>query len=119
MIRDFFLGFIKIHILHHAEQEPVYGLALIEELGRHGYDLSPGTLYPILHQLERQGYLVGEEQVVQGKVRKYYTVTPEGSRALAAARPKIRELVDEVLEGHEASDDEDSLPTSAQGEQTQ
>lgn len=52
MIRDFFLGFVKIHILHHAEQEPVYGLALIEELRRHGYTLSPGTLYPILHQLD-------------------------------------------------------------------
>jgi PadR family transcriptional regulator, regulatory protein PadR len=118
MIRDFFLGFIKIHILHHAEQEPVYGLALIEELGRHGYDLSPGTLYPILHQLQAQGYLAGDEQVVQGRVRKYYTVTPAGSQALAAARPKIRELVDEVLEGHEPAGDAETSATSAKGEQS-
>jgi PadR family transcriptional regulator PadR len=100
MIRDFFLGFIKIHILHHAEQEAVYGLALIEELGRHGYELSPGTLYPLLHQLAARGFLVAEERVVQGKVRKYYTITPAGSEALVDARSKIRELVDEVLEGH-------------------
>ncbi len=60
MLRDFFLGFIKIHILHHAAQEPIYGLAMIDELRRHGYDLSPGTLYPILHSLERAGYLSRE-----------------------------------------------------------
>lgn len=100
MLRDFFLGFIKIHILHHAEQEPVYGLALIQELARHGYSLSPGTLYPILHGLEKEGYLASADRVVQGKVRKYYTITAEGSRALVEARLKIRELVDEVLEGH-------------------
>jgi len=100
MIRDFFLGFIKIHILHHAEQEPVYGLALIEELHHHGYELSPGTLYPILHQLEAKGYLLPEERVVGGKVRKYYSITAQGSAALVEARQKIQELVAEVLEGH-------------------
>jgi DNA-binding PadR family transcriptional regulator len=99
MLRDFFLGFIKIHILHHAEQEPVYGLALIQELARHGYTLSPGTLYPILHGLEKDGYLLSEERVVGGKVRKYYIITEEGSRTLVEARDKIRELVDEVLAG--------------------
>ena len=98
MLRDFFLGFIKVHILHHAEQEPVYGLALIHELQRHGYELSPGTLYPVLRYLEAQGYLAAEERVVQGKVRKYYSITAEGSQALIEIRPKIRELVDEVLE---------------------
>jgi PadR family transcriptional regulator len=52
MVRDFFLGFIEVHILHHAAQEPVYGLALISELRRHGYELSPGKMYPVLHELE-------------------------------------------------------------------
>jgi DNA-binding PadR family transcriptional regulator len=97
MIRDFLLGFIKIHILHHAAKEPVYGLALIQELGRHGYKLSPGTLYPILHQMESRGYLASAGQTVRGKVRKYYTITPEGRAALLELRPKIQELVDEVL----------------------
>lgn len=100
MLRDFFLGFVKIHILHHAAQAPVYGLALIEELKRHGYDLSPGTLYPILHSLEADGYLARAERVIGGKVRKYYTLTAAGAEALAAIRPRVRELVNEVLEGH-------------------
>jgi DNA-binding PadR family transcriptional regulator len=99
MLRDFFLGFIKVHILHHAAQEPIYGLAMIEELRRHGYELSPGTLYPILHGLEDDGYLTREDRVVGGKVRKYYTATAAGRAALAEARSKIAELVDEVIEG--------------------
>jgi PadR family transcriptional regulator, regulatory protein PadR len=115
MLRDFFLGFIKIHILHHAAQEPVYGLALIQELARHGYTLSPGTLYPVLHSLEQDGYLASEERVVQGKVRKYYTLTEAGSRALVEARHKIRELVDEVLEGQGPTHLSD-LPDPVEGE---
>jgi PadR family transcriptional regulator, regulatory protein PadR len=98
VLRGFFLGFIKIHILHHAALEPIYGLAMIEELRRHGYELSPGTLYPILHGLEAAGYLTREERAVNGKVRKYYTITPVGNLALSEARRQIRELVDEVLE---------------------
>lgn len=102
MLRDFFLGFIKIHILHHAAQEPVYGLALIEELARHGYELSPGTLYPLLHSLQESGYLLRQERVIGGKVRKYYSITDEGQRALAEARRQIRELVDEVMGSNES-----------------
>jgi DNA-binding PadR family transcriptional regulator len=97
MIRDFFLGFIKVHILHHAAREPVYGLALLRELARHGYHLSAGTLYPILHDLESAGLLQREERVVNGKIRKYYVATPAGGQALAEARQKIGELVAEVL----------------------
>jgi PadR family transcriptional regulator PadR len=99
MLRDFFLGFVKIHVLHHAAQEAVYGLSLIAELRRHGYELSPGTLYPILHGLAESGYLTREDRVVGGKVRKYYRITPAGQAALAEARTKIGELVREVLEG--------------------
>src|SRR5262249_39198036 len=82
MIRDFFLGFIRIHVLHHAAEGPVYGLWLIEELGRHGYALSPGTLYPILRDLADGGYLRLERRLVSGRVRKYYRITPGGRRAL-------------------------------------
>ncbi|MAS37491.1 MAG: hypothetical protein CL610_26060 [Anaerolineaceae bacterium] len=97
MLRDFFLGFVKIHILHHAAGEAVYGVAIIAELRRHGYELSPGTLYPILHALERDGYLQHHQQTVAGKVRKYYTITEAGQAALVEAKQKIRELVDEVI----------------------
>jgi PadR family transcriptional regulator PadR len=113
MLRDFFLGFVKVHVLHHAAQEPVYGLALLDELRRHGYELGPGTLYPLLHGLEAAGYLAREDRVVGGKVRKYYAITDAGRLALAEARLKIAELVDEVLEGHgprrlpEPADDEE------------
>jgi PadR family transcriptional regulator, regulatory protein PadR len=103
MLRDFFLGFVKIHILHHAGQEPVYGVALIRELARHGYEISPGTLYPILHDLENTGYLVRREKVVAGKVRKYYSLTTAGRKALNEAKGKIVELVAEVLEGDDLS----------------
>jgi DNA-binding PadR family transcriptional regulator len=99
VLRDFFLGFVRVHVLHHAAQAPIYGLAMLEELRRHGYALGPGTLYPLLHGLEAAGYLVREDRVVGGKVRKYYTATAAGRAALAELRGKIRELVEEVVEG--------------------
>jgi PadR family transcriptional regulator PadR len=97
MLHDFYLGFIKIHILHHARREAVYGLWLIEELNHHGYQLSPGTLYPILHSLEKKGYIQSVKQKVAGKIRIYYKTTDKGSIALDEAKIKVRELIREVL----------------------
>lgn len=94
--RTFFTGFIRLHLLHHASQEPIFGLDMIRELGRHGYQLSPGTLYPILHGLERDGFLVSNKEVVGGKVRKVYTLTETGQIALKEAMEKVRELMDEI-----------------------
>ena len=96
--RSFFLGFIKIHILYHASKEPVFGVWISEELARHGYSISPGTLYPTLHRLERDGYLKRITKVVNGRVRKYYQATDEGELMLEKAKHKIRELVTEVIE---------------------
>ncbi len=96
--REFFLGFIKIHILYHASKEPIFGVGLMEELSRHGYYLSPGTLYPTLHRLAKEGYLKQGSKVVGGKVRKYYTITDSGLEVLKKAKDKINELVDEVLD---------------------
>ncbi len=98
MLKDFFLGFVKIHILYHASKEPIYGVKIQKELSRHGYQLSPGTLYPTLHRLEKDGYLTRQSRVVTGKVRKYFTITEKGESALNEARDKIRELVTEVIE---------------------
>ena len=98
MVRDFFLGFVKVHLLHHASRGPIYGVWFIEELGRHGYHLSPGTMYPLLHNLEAAGYLAREDRVVDGKVRKYYSSTPLGNEVLAEARTKIQELVHEIVD---------------------
>ena len=97
MIRDFFLGFIRIHILHHAAKEPVYGLWLIEELAHHGYKISPGTLYPALHKLEEDQLLKSCNEKHCGKIRKYYRTTPKGLRLLADAKEKINALVEEVM----------------------
>ncbi len=98
MIRDFFLGFIKIHILHHAAKEPVYGLWLIEELSRHGYKLSPGTLYPILHKLEQEKLLKSYSENVDGKIRKYYRTTPRGLKTLTKIKNKVSELIKEIMD---------------------
>jgi DNA-binding PadR family transcriptional regulator len=97
VFREFFLGFVKLHVLHHASQGPVYGLALLRELARHGYRLSPGTLYPTLHLMEREGYLRCQARLVEGRWRKYYLATPAGKRLLLASRGKIRELTAELL----------------------
>lgn len=90
---------MRVHVIYHAVQEPFYGAAMMEELRRHGYDISPGTFYPLLHRLEENGLLAREERVVDGKVRKYYTATADGEAVLDEIRPKLQELVDEVLEG--------------------
>jgi DNA-binding PadR family transcriptional regulator len=99
--RHFFHGFIRLHILYHAAQEAIYGAEITEELVRHGYRLSQGTLYPTLHLLEQLGYLRSHGEVVQGKRRKYYQATPRGRRVLAEARLKLAELVAEIIEDHD------------------
>src|ERR1700758_4420041 len=91
-------GFIRLHVLHHAVREPVYGLAMIEELGRHGYALSAGTLYPILHGIEKRGYLTSAEERSGGSMRRVYRATAAGAEALAAAKLKARELFGELFE---------------------
>ncbi|HYF92881.1 MAG TPA: PadR family transcriptional regulator [Symbiobacteriaceae bacterium] len=93
MFRDFFLGFVRILILQGAQQGPIYGTALIRDLKEAGYDLSPGTLYPILHAMEQAGHLRRSEHTVSGKVRKYYHLTPSGAETLAEARARVRALV--------------------------
>lgn len=98
--REVLLGFVRVHILHHAAQHPVYGLWLIEELAEHGYKMSAGTLYPILHALAERGLLHGRERLANGKIRKYYSITRPGRTALARMRRKLGELVAEVLPAH-------------------
>jgi PadR family transcriptional regulator, regulatory protein PadR len=97
MLRDFFLGSIKIHILYHASIEPIYGAYLMEELASHGYEISPGTLYPTLKQLHNNDLLQKYEEKVDGKVRKYYVITEKGKQVLKEGRQQVRELAEEVL----------------------
>ena len=96
-MREVFLAFARVHVLHHAEEGRVFGVGLIKELGRHGYKLAPGTLYPLLHRMHADGLLTLEIEVVDGKQRKYYTITRKGRSVLSGVRPKLAELADEVL----------------------
>ena len=95
---DLFSGdFIRLHVLHHASEQPVYGLWLIEELAEHGYRVSPGTLYPLLHSLEQSELLKSYNEVYEGKVRRYYRITVSGRRQLKKAKCQLLELMGEIL----------------------
>ena len=96
VLRKLFLGFIHIHVLHHAKESPIYGSWMLEELREHGYSIGPGTLYPILHSMESDGLLVREDRNVEGKIRKYYTITEKGEFILQEAQKKAFELFKEI-----------------------
>jgi PadR family transcriptional regulator, regulatory protein PadR len=89
--------FIRLHILHHAVEGELYGLWMIEELARHGYRLSPGTLYPLLHGLEKKGYLVSRMEREGRTARKYYRATAPGRKAIKLATVKAKELFGEIV----------------------
>lgn len=99
--RDLLSGFVRLHVLLHAADEPIYGSWIIEELARHGYKLSAGTLYPMLHAMEKKGYLLSHQERHGRAVRKLYVATDLGKEALEVAREKAHELVGELTEGHE------------------
>jgi PadR family transcriptional regulator PadR len=95
---DLYSGLIRLHVLHHAAREPIFGLAVIEELARHGYRISPGTMYPLLRGLEVRGFLRVREVREGKRMRRMYTATARGRRALDAAKGKVRELFGELFE---------------------
>ena len=96
--RDLYSGLIRLHILHHAEEEGVFGLGIIEELARHGYKLSPGTLYPLLRSMEKKGLLRSHEKLKGGKIRRMYRSTARGPHALSMAKEKVYELFGVLFE---------------------
>lgn len=96
-MREFQRGAVRLHILHHAAEGEIHGAWMAEELKRHGYAISPGTLYPTLHRLEADGLLVSEPRVVDGRGRRVYRATAAGRRALAEDRRALAELAREVL----------------------
>ena len=95
--RNLYSGLIRLHILHHAAEKPLYGIWIAEELARHGYKLSAGTLYPILHALERKGYLRSHRERNGKSARRVYRATPLGRKALARARARVQELFGEMF----------------------
>lgn len=97
LINEIFPGLIKIHVLYHAGKEDVYGILLKDELKRHGYHISFGTLYPILHRLEKERYLKSENKNINGKIRRYYHTTKKGEIVLEKAKEKVKELIEEIF----------------------
>ncbi len=98
-MREFVRGAVRLHILHHAAEGGVHGAWMAGELAEHGYEISPGTLYPTLHRMEAEGLLRSDSTVADGRRRRVYVITPAGRRALRDAKRLLAELADEVL-GH-------------------
>jgi DNA-binding PadR family transcriptional regulator len=97
-MREFLRGAVDLHILHHAAEEEIHGAWMSKELAEHGYDISPGTLYPTLHRLESEGLLTSRKTVEGGHARRVYKITADGRKALKRMRKALRELADEVLD---------------------
>jgi DNA-binding PadR family transcriptional regulator len=96
--QELFYGLIRVHVLLHAAYESIYGLAMIRELEHHGYQIGPGTLYTLLHGLERAGLLKSMSEKVEGRKRRVYKITAAGKKALEKARAKVDELYNELHE---------------------
>jgi|CZKR01.1.fsa_nt_gi PadR family transcriptional regulator PadR len=96
--RELYSGLIRLHVLYHASKEPIFGLEMIEELGRHGYSLSPGTMYPLLHGLESKGLLRSSRSGRGPNSRLVYRATAAGRSALTVAKHRVRELFSELFE---------------------
>jgi PadR family transcriptional regulator, regulatory protein PadR len=96
--QELYIGLVRLHALHHAAHEPIFGMGLIKELARHGYRLGPGTIYPLLHSMERRGWLHSKPLLVGKRKRRTYRATRAGREALKKAREQVRELLEELLE---------------------
>lgn len=96
--QEILAGFIRLHVLHHAAEGDLYGQWMIDELGHHGYKVSAGTLYPMLHSLEKKGYLTSQKEREGRTFRRIYNATPLGIEALELGREKLRELFREVVD---------------------
>jgi DNA-binding PadR family transcriptional regulator len=95
--KDLLTGFVRLHILHHAAEHEIYGQWIIDELARHGYRLSPGTLYPLLNAMEKRGYLKSRKQHQGRTARKFYRATSLGRKGLALAKVRLREFTGEAM----------------------
>ena len=95
--REILLSFWKVHILHHADEAPIHGQWIAKELRRHGYEISPGTLYPLLARLAKRGWLARKNGKSGPRERKDYRLTPKGRAVLKLLREQVTELYDEVV----------------------
>jgi DNA-binding PadR family transcriptional regulator len=89
-------GILVLAILSQLE-EAKYGYALISSLAEKGLDIEQGTLYPLLRRLESQGLLQSEWNVEGSRPRRYYVISPDGSKMLQKLMAEWRGLT-EVIE---------------------
>ena len=101
VVREFGTAAVRLHVLHHAADGDVHGAWMADELARHGHRIAPGTLYPLLHRMERAGLLSSRIDVVDGRRRRSYRATGAGRDVLAECRRALGELTAELLDpGH-------------------
>jgi PadR family transcriptional regulator, regulatory protein PadR len=90
---EFIRGTLKTIILKLlAQNKRMYGYEItqcVSELSKQEIKLTYGALYPVLYKLEAEGFLVTTSEVIDNRVRKYYSLTPEGKKI---AKEKITEL---------------------------
>lgn len=90
--QDLYVGLVRLHVLHAASRQPIFGLGMLHDLADLGYRLGPGTMYPLLHSMERRGWLKAKAALVEGRQRKVYAATRAGKAALAEARHHVHTL---------------------------
>ena len=98
--KSLYAGLMRLHILHEAEQQEVCGVWVMDHLREHGYEISPGTLYPMLHGLEKKGYLKSTKERVGKTMRRIYAITPQGISVLGDAKDKVWELFGDLFQPH-------------------
>ena len=91
--REFLRGFTKLYALWRGSKRDAYGMAILKEMRAVGFELSPGTLYPTLAKLRREGDITWRKQVVAGRVRKTYRLTLKGKRELQEVKQRLRAIV--------------------------
>lgn len=98
MHKEILLAFWKVHILHHASLHPIYGQWMLRELRRHDFDLSPGTLYPLLERMAAHGWLRAAPRApsTPRTARREYVLTAKGAEELATLRRSVAELNREI-----------------------
>ncbi|WP_010651910.1 PadR family transcriptional regulator [Oceanobacillus massiliensis] len=98
-------GTITIGVLSQLS-EPQYGYSLVTTLSEKGIQVEPGTLYPLLRRLEKQGLLESKWDTNESRPRKYYLLSKTGHDVfglLIAEWKSMAQSLDQLI-GEEGSD---------------
>ena len=95
--RDMIKGLVRLRILHAAALQPVSGVELSRALALAGHHVGPGTLYPLLHDMEKAGWVKSTGKTVKGKHRRYYRATKKGRAQLEEARSALAQFLAGVV----------------------